>query len=184
MYGDFDYLSGATRFGTRKTPTSTANVESFCVLSIGSNRFRLACGSGSLTDTQWELTEQKRANRLVYDGVSKTATFHFVDGTFSSRTLVTYDFATDIPVLLFAFNNAGSPTLATSMRVSACKLYDNGKLMRDLIPCYRKSDGEAGMYDSVTNTFFTNAGTGAFLFAEVATEAYYKAALYEMGVKV
>lgn len=32
----------------------------------------------------------------------------------------------------------------------------------DMIPCYRKSDGEIGMYDLVSNTFFTNAGTGTF----------------------
>jgi hypothetical protein len=32
----------------------------------------------------------------------------------------------------------------------------------DMIPCYRKSDGEIGMYDIVSNTFFTNAGTGTF----------------------
>ena len=32
----------------------------------------------------------------------------------------------------------------------------------DLIPCYRKSDGEIGMYDTVSKTFYTNAGTGTF----------------------
>lgn len=32
----------------------------------------------------------------------------------------------------------------------------------DMIPCYRMSDGEIGMYDLVSNTFFTNAGTGTF----------------------
>jgi len=32
----------------------------------------------------------------------------------------------------------------------------------DMIPCYRVSDGEIGMYDLVSNTFFTNAGTGTF----------------------
>lgn len=33
----------------------------------------------------------------------------------------------------------------------------------DLVPCCRKSDGEIGMYDLVSNTFFTNQGTGTFL---------------------
>lgn len=32
----------------------------------------------------------------------------------------------------------------------------------DLIPCYRKSDGEIGMYDVVSNRFLTNSGTGTF----------------------
>ena len=38
----------------------------------------------------------------------------------------------------------------------------NGETICNLIPCYRKSDSEPGMYDLVTGTFFTNAGTGAF----------------------
>ena len=39
----------------------------------------------------------------------------------------------------------------------------DGNLVRDLVPCYRKSDNVAGMFDKVTNTFYSNAGTtGAF----------------------
>lgn len=32
----------------------------------------------------------------------------------------------------------------------------------NLIPCYRKADGEIGMYDTIRKRFFTNAGTTAF----------------------
>lgn len=38
----------------------------------------------------------------------------------------------------------------------------DGEIVRDMIPCYRKSDGEIGMYDLVSKIFFTNAGSGAF----------------------
>lgn len=34
----------------------------------------------------------------------------------------------------------------------------------ELYPCYRKSDNKPGLFDIVTNTFFTNAGTGEFTF--------------------
>lgn len=40
------------------------------------------------------------------------------------------------------------------------KFRRGGKLIGDFIPCYRKSDNVPGMYDLVTNVFFTNAGTG------------------------
>lgn len=43
------------------------------------------------------------------------------------------------------------------------KIWDDNTLIRNFIPCYRKSDNVIGMYDLVTNTFFTNAGTGVFL---------------------
>lgn len=48
------------------------------------------------------------------------------------------------------------------IRYYYCKFYDNGSLVRDFVPCYRKADGVAGLYDRVTKRFFTNAGTGTF----------------------
>ena len=46
------------------------------------------------------------------------------------------------------------------------KIYDNDVLVRDFIPCYRKSDGVIGMYDLVDEIFYTNEGTGVFLKGE------------------
>ena len=43
------------------------------------------------------------------------------------------------------------------------KIYDDGVLVRNFIPCYRKSDNEVGMYDLVNGVFYTNAGTGSFV---------------------
>ena len=44
------------------------------------------------------------------------------------------------------------------------KLIDKttGEMVRNLIPCYRKSDDVIGLYDTVTGTFYTNDGTGTF----------------------
>ena len=42
------------------------------------------------------------------------------------------------------------------------KAYKNGVLVGDFIPAKRKSDGVIGMYDAVSGTFYTNAGTGDF----------------------
>ena len=47
-------------------------------------------------------------------------------------------------------------------KLYSCKIWDNGTLVRNFIPCYRKSDDEVGLYDVVNNTFYTNAGTGTF----------------------
>lgn len=38
-----------------------------------------------------------------------------------------------------------------------------GDKIMELIPCYRKSDLVAGMYDLVNNVFYTNVGTGEFI---------------------
>lgn len=39
----------------------------------------------------------------------------------------------------------------------------DGTIQLNLIPCYRKSDGVAGMYDTISETFLTNLGTGTFV---------------------
>jgi len=43
------------------------------------------------------------------------------------------------------------------------KIYDNGTLVRDFVPAKRNSDNEIGMYDTVNNQFYTNAGSGTFV---------------------
>lgn len=37
------------------------------------------------------------------------------------------------------------------------------EIIMDLVPCYRKSDRMAGMYDTISGEFFTNVGTGEFI---------------------
>lgn len=42
-------------------------------------------------------------------------------------------------------------------------LDENGDYVSQLIPCFRKSDNVAGMYDLANNVFYTNVGTGSFI---------------------
>ena len=43
-------------------------------------------------------------------------------------------------------------------RIYSCKMYDqNEVLVRDYVPCYRKSDGKSGMYDLVNDVFYSSA---------------------------
>ena len=65
---------------------------------------------------------------------------------------------------VFIYNNPSLPSSADAWwRVFYLKISDSDSTsLYDLVPCYRKSDGEIWMYDLVTNTFFTNQGTGTF----------------------
>lgn len=67
--------------------------------------------------------------------------------------------------VLFGKNNAGTiePSI---LAISEFKIYvgaEEQELIRDFIPCYRKEDKVAGMYDIVNDVFYTNAGTGEFV---------------------
>lgn len=61
------------------------------------------------------------------------------------------------------YNTTGDERLYSNARIYSCKLYDNSILVRDFVPCYRKSNGEIGLYDTVNGVFYTNKGTGVFL---------------------
>lgn len=40
---------------------------------------------------------------------------------------------------------------------------ENGIVVRDMVPCYRKSDNKPGMYDLANNQFYTSASADDFL---------------------
>lgn len=69
-------------------------------------------------------------------------------------------------VALFGMSGYNGSTVSYKLsgRIYSVSFYNNTTLehIGEYVPCYRKSDSKPGMYDLVTNTFFTNAGTGEF----------------------
>jgi len=63
---------------------------------------------------------------------------------------------------LFARFRNNSPRLYAKVKLYAFRYRRNNTLIRDLVPCYRKSDDEIGMYDKANGVFYTNDGTGTF----------------------
>ncbi len=59
--------------------------------------------------------------------------------------------------------NGVAKTYISHAKIYFTKIYDNDKLVRNFVPCYRKSDGVIGLYDKVENKFYTNGGTGNFI---------------------
>lgn len=69
-------------------------------------------------------------------------------------------------VWLFARNRAsGAVNAACKEKCYFCQIYQDGVLVRNMIPCYRTSDSKPGMFDLVSKTFLTNSGTGEFTYA-------------------
>ncbi len=58
-------------------------------------------------------------------------------------------------------------------KIYSVKVKKNGVLFADFIPARRNSDGVLGMYDTVSNTFFTNSGTGNFIAGPVGGAGVY-----------
>ena len=91
---------------------------------------------------------------FTLDGVSQTLSATAFDKTYNAY--------------VFSINDNGSPMnidLANlTMKLYSLKIWDNGTLVRDFVPCVNK-DGEAGLYDitpGAEKKFYSNDGTGAF----------------------
>lgn len=68
---------------------------------------------------------------------------------------------------LLGWNYKGAPRTMGTRTVKSFRYWDkDDNLLRDMVPCYRRSDNVIGMFDLVSQTFFTNAGTGVFTVGE------------------
>ena len=91
-----------------------------------------------------------------------------IDGVPGSMT-ASADLAVPANAFLFAFNDlngqagkTANPTHLTKMKVWTFKLWDGGKLKRELVPC-KNASNVYGLYDIVSKRFFGNlSGSGAF----------------------
>lgn len=140
-------------FGTRNS--STANQSSMNVFIID-GAFRLDWLNGSMGSSV-RISSNTEYTISITRGL---ATINNVNYRFVETTSIDSLY----PFYVGSFNNVGSVfSNGFSGKIYYSKLYNNNILVFDGVPCYRKSDNEIGMYDFVSNTFFTNAGTGTFL---------------------
>lgn len=142
-------------FGVRN-----ANAQQFwCYYRYDGNGYVIRYASGSASDKKVSCAATDRAqitmdkNVLTVNGASVT----HADGTFQA----THN------MYLFAANNAGSLQYPGSFKLYSCKIYDNGVLVRDFVPCISHANVVC-LYDLVEGKFYTNLGPGLFIGSEVA----------------
>lgn len=67
--------------------------------------------------------------------------------------------------LLFGYMESGTPHPSSNLRyyVYSFKVWQSGTMIRDMYPCYLKTDTQViGLYDLANNQFYGNDGTGIF----------------------
>ena len=115
----------------------------------------------SIVTSQNDLYE----TRHVFDS---NKNYLYIDGIQLFTTTYTA-FTSEYPIYLFAMadnnnkTNPPEPSTFVKTKFYNSKIYDNGVLERNFIPCYRKSDGVIGLYDMVYGEFYTNQGSGSFI---------------------
>lgn len=70
----------------------------------------------------------------------------------------------DSSFYLFALKNTSNVmSYYCKCKIKYVQFYEDNNMIFYLVPCYRKSDNEIGVYDIISETFYTNEGTGTFL---------------------
>ena len=121
---------------------------------------------GSLSSLKF--TGIAQTGRRIYDQNKEKTT---IGGQTLSYTNTAFQCSYNL--YLLALCTAGTPNWHISAKLYSCKMYDNGKLIRDYIPCKNPSNA-VGLYDIANSVFYGNAGTGAFTAGgEVDNDKFY-----------
>lgn len=107
-----------------------------------------------------EIMSEKSNERVKVSYINHLGTN--ADGTTWNLTIP--DFNSTGTIVLFALRYNGNIEFNDSNSFCCYEfaLYQGTDMVRDFIPCYRKSDQVAGMFDLVTGEFYVNKGSGTF----------------------
>ena len=158
--GRFPRFQGFTRIGSRYA----INSGQFCILSVATNGIRFDMGSGNSDSTQWEV--QSDATEVHLNARLKAARLVGLTGEEYSHNFEPTMSFSHFPILIFAFNNNGTPAIARGMVVSRVKISKRQVIIRDMIPVRFTNEygsTEGAMYDLISGEVFRNKGSGSFI---------------------
>lgn len=103
------------------------------------------------TNTRYHIDANKRVFTIYNSSGTQLKQIAAQDGTFTA------------PYTMYLFGSHRASSGHGKCRFYGHTfIYDNGTLVREFVPCYRKSDNVIGMWDKVNKQFYTNGGTGTF----------------------
>ena len=117
------------------------------------NRYEIGTGSNIIPSSdgydviifKQDIVEAKQI--LIVNGISYTRKY----SNWGSNQVVLFNI-TDAPV-----------SFGCKCRIKSFRIKQGGAVSANFVPCVRKSDNKPGMYDAISKTFYTNAGTGEFI---------------------
>lgn len=136
----------------------TYNTRAYELFTWGNNQY-FTCNNiqniikNNITAGEFEFSCQGSITTLICNGVSSTYTIN--KGVFISP----------VSIKIFAQDRNGTITVTRQAKLYRMIIKDNGSVVRDYLPALRNADSKPGFYDIVNNTFYTNAGSGEFLYA-------------------
>lgn len=145
-----NFTNTANSYGCILGTRTSSNSKDFQLTTYkaSSNSWSGTLRSGGSSQNYNALLNAKgEINQVSYIGTTYT-----VNGTSYTRARGSVNNTRRIT--LFGLNDGGSIAQQGAVRCFYCKFYDGTTLVHDFIPCYRKSDGQVGMYDLQSRTFY------------------------------
>ncbi|MGN0787572.1 MAG: hypothetical protein ACI4L6_00680 [Candidatus Onthoplasma sp.] len=181
QYIDTGYIgSNNTSLEIKQSFLYEQSVASYSAIgSAGNNNDRIEMGYNSMNNQFWCNTGSTTSRFATGFAVDMEPHVFSWDGSgyfaiddyvaFAKNTIST---AFECTTSLYLFKDNQRMGYYCPVKTYYCKIWDNGTLVRNMIPCYRNSDNKVGMYDMVNNVFYTNAGTGEFQYIETSSYSF------------
>lgn len=152
---DMDSYSGADEYlfsGSGQTSSSTS-VTYFNLYRYANTGFKFL-NSSSTSNATILSTGDVSGKRIIIDFNAPQKTVSIGDFNKSNLSILSTKFKYDY--IMIGAKTSG--TIFPSSKLYSCKLYFGETLQRDYVPCTNDS-GKAGLYDLVSNYFYTSSGT-------------------------
>ena len=160
VIASFPILQDRIPMGSREDSGTT---RFYCVYPMSASSIYYGFNTGSSvscslkTDTIYRLQTNFLNSRLVnvYEENGTRKASVSLSATLTPHT---------IPVSIFGYNSGSSGAVSSKReyKLYSARCSRGHEVVREYIPCYRKSDGEVGLYEKITGQFLTNDGAGAF----------------------
>ena len=134
----------------------------FMLVLYSDSRFQMNCGvSGSTLDLFVTTATTDRTiimlekNQNIYNAQGFGVSLSGTCGSISTQS---------DNICLFARCSNNNITNKIAMKLYHCQMALNGNIVREYYPALRISDSKPGLYDPAGGIFYTNAGSGDFLY--------------------
>lgn len=206
-YTQLEYIqsSGTQYINTNFKPNGQSRIVMDCAPTSISSTFCFYCArsaaSATVSDTN-TLFFASNAYRGDYYGQSASTSGYYgantrivIDNNKGNIKIGNYSISNSpvstsspMPWILMASAKSSGSAVDTSslgnyasMKLYSCKIYNNGTLVRDLVPA-KNSSGTIGLYDIVNGAFYANAGSGTFTAGGTYAEVAHKAKKIYLGI--
>lgn len=136
----------------------------YCPYPLSANSFYYGYNTGSTKSTGAKANTIYRASINFLN--SRSARVHEeISGSMEFDSAVTDSLTQHTgPIGIFCYlkGDTGDVASRRDIVLYSARISQSNDVVREYIPCYRKSDGEIGLYEKFTGQFLTNAGDGAF----------------------